>query len=188
MSHGGQIGQSRRTVVGVAALAALGAVGVSRAGAQRSVGGGIAGGGVVPTGTGDAEFSLFATRLPLPGVDEPTVFGHLRWVDPGWQGEGLTLVSTEVSDYGPPEDDPESQERVVRGTVSANGEGRHPFAVRILDAGPDRFGEDTITLLVGEAATTPTAGTASDFSYSVDNAPVEGGDVELLDFSGIGPG
>lgn len=180
-------GLNRRSAIGGLILAALALPTASQTGAQRgSVPGGIAGGGVVPVGNGNAEFSLFATRMPGADGDQPTVVGHVRWVDPTWEGGALTLVSTEVSHYGPLDDDPDRPERIVRGLMSANGEGAYPFELIAVDAGPERFGEDTIALTVGAAApSTPVAATPTDdFAYEVAASPVEGGDLELLTFPG----
>lgn len=176
---------TRRSVVALAGLAMLAAAGETSGRAQgRSVGGGIAGGGGATTATGTAQFSLFATRLPLPNASTPTVFGQVLWVDPAWEGTGLTLASTTVSDYGPLGGDPTSRVRVLKGSMSANGEGHYPFEMAVFDAGPDRFGEDTIALRVGPAMdATPSPGTATpDFFYAVEDAPIDGGDVALISF------
>ena len=184
-------GCSRRRVVGAwaGALAALGLVGV--AAAQRSVssGGGIAGGGSVATAEGEAHFSLFGSRFMLEGQDDPVVFGSLRWVDPHWQGLGLTLESTEISAYGPIPN-PENA-RELRGLATANGVGSHPFVLRMEVAGPPGSGEDMVSLAIIDASGTPVAlpaaGTPAidtqgvDLTYAV-SGPLTSGDLELLTF------
>jgi len=187
---------SRRKAVGASAmaLAAAGFAGIAEAGAQRTAfgsGAGVAGGGVARTEDGnDAEFVVFASRLTLGDGDESTVFGRVRWVDPGFESRGVALESVEVTSYGPPSgQDQSSPERELRGTMSADGEGDYPFLLRVTLAEDDAgLGGDGIYLLVGAAAAgTPEApeamATPSDGVVYEAEAEVTAGDVLLLRFA-----
>lgn len=186
---------SRRAAVrgSAMALTALGLAGVRRAGAQRTAigSGGVAGGGVARTEEGnEAEFVLFASRLALGEGEEPTVFGRVRWVDPGFESRGVALESVEVTSYGPPAgEDQGSPVRELRGTMTADGEGDYPFLLRVTLAEDEAgLGGDAISLTVGAgAAGTPEAGAAmatpgDGFAYDTE-AEVTAGDVVLLDFA-----
>ena len=134
---------------------------------------GVTGGGVVRTPTGDANLVLFATEL---GTADPNqAAGFVRWVDPAFEGDGITLESVGAVTYFPVP----GQEgvREVRGTMRANGEGEHPFVLRVVDAGPDALGQDTAALAVGDRAAE--GGTTSGFGYAADGTLV-GGDIQLL--------
>jgi hypothetical protein len=167
---------TRRGALAVSAGTVV-ALSLGRAGAQRAVGsGGIAGGGVAKAPDGGAEFSLFASRLPIEGQAELVVFGRVQWVDPD---RGLTLESMAVTEYGPVPDQENARE--LRGTMRVEG-GAAPFVLRVVDGGGPTSGLDRITLTVGEAAGTPTAGTPTGgFAYSMD-AEIAAGDVQLLSF------
>lgn len=185
-------GPTRRQMMALSAasLVGLGFVNGRGVGAQRTAigGAGIAGGGLVETADGEAQFSLFGSRLLLEGDDEPTFFGRVQWLDPSWQGRGITLESTEITRYGPPEDDPDVRE--LRGAMSVDGAGSYPFVLRALDAGGPGEGRDTIVLTVGPEAMagTPSAATpADDFAYAVE-ATVSAGDLQLLSFDEPGQG
>lgn len=169
------------------ALVLLGAAMAPDARAQRaSIGsGGIAGGGIAATANGEAQFSLFGSRLLLGDDDEPTFFGRVQWVD---SSLGVALESTDIVSYGPPKDDPDARE--LRGSMSVDGAGSYPFVLRALDVGGPGEGLDTIVLTVGTeaAAGTPSVATpAGDFAYSVE-ATVSAGDLQLLSFDEPGQG
>ena len=180
---------SRRQAVAAAAFGGLatlglGLTGVPAAAQNAGVGGaGVAGGGVARTEDGaEAQFALFASRLTLAGDSEPTFFAQLRWKD----GEGMTLESTEITFYGPIEDD-EKNARRLTGLMTGAGEGEQPFALRVLvDEGDPGSGEDEIELRVGASAATPTAGQA-DLSYAFTGKVAEG-DLQLLDFGPVPEG
>lgn len=176
-------GNRRAVIIGGAAIAAGVLVGAGRSAAagparQRLAvgGGGLSGGGTVAGQAGEAEFSVFASRLTLSEKEE-RVIGQLRW------GEGeTTLESIEVSDYGPLEGDKRARRLV--GTLSVNGEGSFPFILTAVDGGTPGSGLDTVTLTVGDAdAATPSAATTDAFSYAVTDAPLTGGDLQLLDLT-----
>ena len=134
---------------------------------------GITGGGVARTPTGAANLALFATELAA--ADPNQAAGFVRWVDPAFAGVGITLESVGAVTYFPVP----GQEgvREVRGTMQANGEGEHPFVLRVVDAGPDALGQDTAALAVGDRAAE--GGTTSGFGYAADGTLV-GGDIQLL--------
>lgn len=166
---------------GVAALGIGGALPGS-VGAQPRFGvggGGLAGGGTVASENGDAQFSIFATRITLPGEKEEQVIGQVRWVD----GD-VALTSLAVDDYGPLEGDKRARRLV--GTMSANGEGSYPFTLTVVDGGEPGTGLDTLSLTVGAAdAATPVAVAADDFAYDRSDAALTGGDLQLLDLTAL---
>ena len=135
---------------------------------------GVTGGGGVRTAAGDAQLVLFASRLEEGSTDAA---GFVRWFMPEEGDRGLTLESVGPIAYGLP-DSREDREREIRGSMRANGEGGHPFVLRLLDAGPDALGEDTADLIVGD----PT--TDAGFAYEGGGRLV-GGDLQLL--GGVGP-
>ena len=175
-------------VVGATALGA-GLVGLPGGGTARAAmggGGGLAGGGVLETADGEVQFSVFGSRLTCEGDTEPTIFGRVQWTDPGWRSRGLMLESTEIIEYGPPQDDPDGNVRELRGMmrqVGDDGGVSYPFLLRAEDVDVPGAGADTVTLRVGQDALgTPSAATPSDdFSYRADGTVVRG-DVQLLSF------
>lgn len=182
---GGTAGMTRRRAL-AATAGALAAVGVGHGRGPRSAragvqtGGGIAGGGLVETADGEVQVSLFGSRLTCEGDREVSIFGSVRWTDPGWRSRGLALVSTAVIEYGPPDDDENARE--LRGLMSANGNGRHPFLLRAVDVDVPGAGQDRVRLVVGAAAGTPEATPASDdFAYEAEGRLVSG-DFQLLSF------
>ena len=197
MGNGRLAGCTRRQALASAAalgaLAALARADVPQAGAQRSGvsgGGGIAGGGTAETAEGEAQFSLFATSLDVAGQAEPQVFGRVQWLDRNWRSQGVTLVSTAVTAYGPPANDPQSNVRELRGTMTANGEGSHPFFLRAVVAPDIGVGTEEIRLTVGPGAVagTPAAATPTDgFAYDVEGM-VDAGDLQLLRFDAANQG
>jgi hypothetical protein len=182
-------GWTRRHVLTTSAMGALAAgtmagrlPGVAASRVSMSGGGGIAGGGTAETAEGEAQFSLFASRLELTDEPTPLIFGRVQWVDPNWRSRGLALVSTTVTAYGPVPDDENARE--LRGTMTANGEGSYPFVLRAIDGGGPGEGQDRVILTVGPDAVagTPSAATPTDdFAYSAE-ATVVGGDLQLLRF------
>jgi hypothetical protein len=129
---------------------------------------GITGGGVVRTDAGDVNLVLFATQLADDAPQEAA--GFVRWLDPSAEG-GLTLESVGPIAYTWPEG--EEHLRNVTGIMTVNGQEEQPFQLEVFDAGPGLVGQDTVRLMVGDAAD------ASRFSYEAAGTVV-GGDLQLL--------
>jgi hypothetical protein len=160
------------------ALAAMPAT-LRTAAAHRSIqsGGGIAGGGSVAVqGGGTATFSVFGSRFAVVDEADPLIFGSLTWID----SEGVSLVSSEVTAYGPIEG--EEHARQMAGFLAMNGGGRHPFSLKLIDGGGPGEGKDTLTLIVQPstdgAPATPATG---DVVYGA-NAALTSGDLQILTF------
>lgn len=85
------------------------------------------------TAAGDAQFVLFASRLEEGST---SAAGFVRWFMPDEGSDGLTLESVGPIAYGRPEGEDE-RVREIRGAMHANGEGEHPFVLRLFDAGPE---------------------------------------------------
>ena len=132
---------------------------------------GITGGGVVRTEGGDVNLVLFATQLADDAPQEAA--GFVRWLDPNAEG-GLVLESVGPIAY----DWPEGNEflRNVRGVMAVNGQGEQPFVLEVIDAGPDRPGEDSAKIAVGDKAGD---GGSSGFGYEASGLLV-GGDIQML--------
>jgi hypothetical protein len=131
---------------------------------------GIAGGGVVGTADGDVQLVLFASVV---GEGSSQAAGFVRWILPDSPDGQLTLESVGPLAY----EEPQEQERVLRGTMQVDGSGEHPFALRLVDAGPDAIGEDTAALLVGTRA----AADDADGGYSYEGeGKLIAGDLQLL--------
>lgn len=169
---------SRRQALLAGGAGALAAMPLTReASAQRAIqsGGGIAGGGSVEVADGTAHFSVFGSRFAVDGEDEPLIVGRFAWTG----ADGVRLVSIEVVDYGPVEDDASRQ---MTGALTIDGEGRYPFVLTLTDGGGPGAGEDTVTLTVldtgDNAAPTPVAGESV---YEAEG-PLASGDLQLLTF------
>src|ERR687897_3265171 len=131
---------------------------------------GIAGGGVVETAAGDVQFVLFASVV---GDGSSQAAGFVRWLLPGAPEAQVTLESVGPLAY----EEPQQQERILRGTMQVDGSGEHPFALRLVDAGPDAIGEDTAALLVGTRA----AADGADGGYGYEGeGKLIAGDLQLL--------
>jgi len=141
---------------------------------------GMVGGGLVRFEQGEANFSLFVSRL-IFSDDPEVVVGSVIWVD---GAAGLTLRSTAITEYVAPPDQPEQGTlRQIFGTMSVNAEGEYPFALQVVDADLPGAGKDTVDLKVGDGApaganATPVSGLG--FSYSASGAVVRG-DIQELD-------
>jgi hypothetical protein len=131
---------------------------------------GITGGGVVGTAAGDVQFVLFASVV---GEGSSQAAGFVRWLLPSAPDGQGSLESVGPLAY----EEPQQQERVLRGTMQVDGSGQHPFVLRLVDAGPDAIGEDTAALLVGARAATD--GADSGYSYEGEGKLVAG-DLQLL--------
>ena len=97
----------------------------------------------------------------------------MRWVLPGAPDGPVTLESVGPLAY----EEPQQQERVLRGIMQVDGSGEHPFVLRLVDAGPGAAGEDFAALLVGSRAVAD--GTSSGYSYEGEGKLVAG-DLQLL--------
>ena len=143
---------------------------------------GMVGGGLAQFDQGEANFSVFASRM-IFAEDEVVVLGSVLWVD---ETVGLTLRSTAITEYIVPEVQPEQgQSRHILGTMSVksvNDEGEYPFELELIDADLPGTGADMAILKVGEGARTGQNATpASDpgFSYTA-NGTVVTGDIQLI--------
>lgn len=169
----------RRRVL-AAGLAAL-AVGVTRtrpAGARAMFIRGMAGGGLARLDEGEeprlANLSLFASSQQFPDGNTKVV-GRIQWIEAGTE---LRLESTLVSQCDAMQDRPGGAE--IRGRMSVNGEGDHPFVIEVFDTGAPGTGLDTIKLEVNTPAAREGAATGndeSDFTYAV-SATIVAGDIE----------
>jgi hypothetical protein len=139
---------------------------------------GMVGGGLARLDQGEANFSLFASRLEPSEDTVEVVVGSIRWID---DSAGLKLRSTAVTDYIAPE---QGRSRQIIGTMSVNDEGEYPFELEVLDAVEPGSREDTVNLKVGDDVrtgeyATPAAG--YEFGYTA-NGTVETGDLQELRF------
>jgi len=143
---------------------------------------GMVGGGLVQFEQGEANFSLFVSRLIFSGDDAEVVLGSIIWVDDAGQ---LTLRSTVITDYIVPEVEPEQGvSRQIIGTMRDDTtKDEYPFELEVIDADLPGSGKDTVVLKVGDdARTTKTATPASGigFSYTA-SGMIATGDIQELD-------
>jgi hypothetical protein len=142
---------------------------------------GMVGGGLVQFDQGEANFSLFVSRLIFSGDDAEVVVGSLIWVD---DAEGRTLRSTAITEYNVPEAQPEQGVlRQIRGTMSVDEEGEYPFELEVTDVDLPGSAQDLVVLKVGDGArasenATPISGAG--FSYMA-SGMVATGDIQELD-------
>ncbi len=180
---------TRRTAItalgaGVAGLATFSLLAPDRASAAISSAAGAVAGGSLEGPNGPIQFSAFGSRLQLDDAPDPVVQGALAWYDPaGPDGTPLTIVLVTIAAYGP--GDIETA-RVMAGTVSVNGEGEHPFGLRLVDEGEIGAAADTIRLTIGSAAGevngTPVPSNGdTEFDYDVDGE-LTTGDVQVIAF------
>ena len=179
MSTSGLGAIDRRMAIG-GALAGAAGLALPRRQGRPVIQRGMVGGGLVRFEQGEANFSLFVSRLIFP--DDPEVIvGSVLWVD---GVVGLTLKSTTVTEYIVLPDQPEQGEsRRLIGTMSVNDEGALPFELEIVDAGLPGAGTDTVNLKVGDGARkSENATPASGLGYSyMANGTVVTGDIQELD-------
>lgn len=128
---------------------------------------GVTGGGILRTTDGDVNVILFATQLADDAPQQAA--GFVRWLDPKVDG-GLTLESVGPISYDWPEG--EEHRRFVHGIMAVNGGEEQPFLLEVFDAGPDKSGEDTARLKVGDSG-------SGGFAYEAEGTIV-GGDIQLL--------
>jgi hypothetical protein len=174
----------RRMAIGGALVGAVGLAVPSRQSrivTQR----GMVGGGLVQFEQGEANFSLFVSRLIFSGGDPEVVVGSIIWVDDARQ---LSLRSTAITEYIVPEVEPEKGVlRRIFGTMRDDTtQDEYPFELEIVDVDLPGTGKekDTVVLKVGDGARTGETATPASgigFSYSADGT-VATGDIQELDF------
>lgn len=136
-------------LAGLAAGAAGGLAAVSGAVAAEGVDG-IAGGGVVPSGAGEAQFSLAVVRVPREG-QEPMLTGAFVLSDPNAPDGAALIQSTELSEFTAYSTERPSARQII-GWATVNGGGSFPFLLQVEDTSAPGAGEDTFNLVVGQAA------------------------------------
>ena len=144
---------TRRAALGGAlaglAAGAVNGIGVPGVAAAEEVDG-IAGGGVVPNGAGEAQFSLAVVRVPREG-QAPMLTGAFVLSDPN-APEGATLIqSTDLTEFTAFSTERPHARQIV-GWATVNGSGTVPFLLQVEDTGAPGAGEDTFNLVVGQAA------------------------------------
>jgi hypothetical protein len=141
---------------------------------------GMVGGGLVQLEQGEANFSLFVSRL-IFSDDTVVVVGSVLWVD---GAAGISLRSTAIAEYIVPDVEPEQGVlRQAIGTMSVDGEGEYPFEIEVIDADLPGSGQDTVDLKVGDGARTSENGTPVSglgYSYAASGTVVTG-DIQELD-------
>jgi hypothetical protein len=143
---------------------------------------GIAGGGTVDYGGGEATLIAFASRLRVSKKhpQKSQLLGRVQWVD---EAQNLRLESTQITTYGPPSDDASARE--VQGLARVNGHEDVPFILRASGVdGPHatvslRAGDELLVL--DEEVLISLAGPPSGIAYDAEGTLVAGG-LELLEF------
>lgn len=111
---------------------------------------GIGGGGLVPTGYGDATFAL--TAFALPGADGQPVFnGGFTLSDPANPDEPIVMVSqffNQITAYSTSQ--PNARE--IMGWATVNDRGPYPYVLQVEDMGPVGSGQDSFNLVFGNDA------------------------------------
>ena len=136
---------------------------------------GMVGGGLARLEQGEANFSLFASRMIVAEGAPEAFAGSVVWLD---DQAGVTLRSTAITAYVVPREQPEEgRSRQVLGTMSVNEQGEYPFELVATDAGLPGAGLDSVRLIVGDGAltgegATPAAGFG--FSYMATGSLVTG--------------
>ena len=142
---------------------------------------GMVGGGLVQFEQGEANFSLFVSRLIFSADDSEVVVGSVLWVD---GAAGVSMRSTAIAEYIVPQVEPEQGVlRQIIGTMSVDGEGDYPFDMEVVDRDLPGAATDTVVLKVGDGArTSENATPASGLGYSYTaTGTVVTGDVQELD-------
>lgn len=144
---------TRRAALGgaLAGLAAgtAGLGGAASVSAAESVDG-IAGGGVVPNGAGDVQFSLAVVQVPREG-EAPMLTGAFVLSDPNAPDGAALIQSTELSEFTAYSTERPSARQII-GWATVNGSGSLPFLLQVEDTSAPGAGEDTFNLVVGQAA------------------------------------
>jgi hypothetical protein len=139
---------------------------------------GMVGGGLAQFDGGEANFSLFASRMELTGDGREVVLGSVLWID---DSAGVTLRSTEITEYIVPE---QEGPRKIIGKMSVNDEGEYPFELEVTDADLPGYRKDMLNLKVGNDAATgdyETSASDPEFNYNA-NGTVVTGDLHDLNF------
>jgi hypothetical protein len=179
MTTSGLRGIDRRMAIG-GALAGTAGLALPRRQTRTVTQRGMVGGGLVQFEQGEANFSLFVSRLIYAEDDAEVIVGIILWVD---GVAGITLWSSAVTEYIVPEVQPEQGvSRRIIGTMSVNGEGEHPFELEVIDVDLPGSGKDTVDLKVGDGArasdkATPTSGLGSSYTAA---GTVATGDIQEL--------
>lgn len=133
---------------------------------------GYAGGGTVPTPTGDAQFSLAVfAREPGDGT-AATITGSFQLEDLSDPANPVTMTSQELTSYTAFSTSLPNA-RQVTDWAKVNGSGPYPFLLRVEDTAGIGNAGDTLNLVFGEAALPSLSGdggTACDcggFTYSL---------------------
>jgi hypothetical protein len=108
------------------------------------------------------------------------VVGSVLWVD---ATAGMTMTSATITDYFPPETQPEQGiSRQIIGTMRVNGEEEFPFDLLVVDLDMPGSGQDSVILTVGDDARTGVNATPASgygFTYRA-TGPVVSGDIQEL--------
>jgi hypothetical protein len=171
---------SRRTAIASLGAGAAGVASLSllpkAAMAAMSSAAGVVAGGSLEGPNGPIQFSAFGSKLEFDDAPEPVFHGALAWHDAaGLDGAPVTISLVSVKSYGPHDTD---TSRLMTGTAAVNGEGEHPFSLRMVDGGEIGFGGDMAHLVVGSAAAemsgTPAVEADGTFEYDVGGEIVSG--------------
>jgi hypothetical protein len=144
---------------------------------------GMVGGGLARFEEGEANFSLFASRMTVAEGSPEVFVGSVIWVDDRAE---LTLRSTAITAYIVPEDQPEQgRSRQILGLMSVNGEGEYPFALVATDVDIPGAGQDSVSLTVGDGSLTgegasPAAGYGFDYMAT---GSLTSGDIQEIGFT-----
>ncbi|MGC4192603.1 MAG: hypothetical protein QM589_15785 [Thermomicrobiales bacterium] len=152
---------------------------------------GIGGGGIVPTGYGDATFALTAFALPGPDGGQSVFNGGFTLNDPAYTEEPILMVSqffnqiTAFSSARP-------NAREIFGWATVNDRGPYPYVLQVEDMGPIGSGQDTFNLVFGNDAlpfihTDAKKCDCGGFTYSL-RGTVTQGDLVLFPLTTVNPG
>jgi len=111
---------------------------------------GIGGGGVVPTGYGNATFALTAFALP-DAEGKPVFNGGFTLSDPNFSEEPILMVSqffNEIIAFSTAQ----PNARQIMGWALVNERGPYPYMLQVSDIGAIDKGEDSFNLVFGNAA------------------------------------
>lgn len=111
---------------------------------------GYAGGGTVPTLTGEAQFSLAVFARERGEGTATTISGALQLEDTSGPANPVTMTSDELTSYSAFSTSPPNA-RQVTGWVKVNGSGPYPFLLQVEDTIAIGEAADTFNLVFGEA-------------------------------------
>jgi hypothetical protein len=137
------------------------------------------GGGIAQIDDGEAQFSVFASRLTVDDGNE-VVLGSVRWMD---ANAGVEFQSTEIHEYEVlPSPAGGGELRRVTGVVKGSDGTDYSFTLNLLDAGGPGEASDTVALVVGDGAldATGTPVSGAGFTYAVVGTVL--GDLQDVDF------